>query len=156
MILSLNQNNNPMKQVVQFGASILFLILLVSLSSCNNDPEIAETERVKSILIDGTWNVQSVIVSGTDQTSVYSGLQINFTGSGYTAQNGGSVWPSTGSWEFTDETAKSIIRNDDLVVSITQLEQKKLVLALTWNKTTLGSGRISSVEGAHTFTLVRP
>jgi len=155
MTLTFN-TNNPMKQLILLCATILFLLFLTALSGCNNDPEIAETERVKSILIDGTWNVQSVIVSGTDQTSVYNGLQINFTGSGYTAQNGGSVWPPTGTWEFTDETAKSMIRNDDLVVSIAQLEQKKLVLELTWNKTTLGSGRVGSISGAHTFTLIRP
>jgi len=64
--------------------------------------------------------------------------------------------PSTGTWQFKDETAKVIVRNDDLVIAIDQVEQKKLILSLTWNKTTLGSGRPGAVSGAHTFTLERP
>jgi len=155
MTLTFN-HNNPIKRLILLGASILFLLFISMLSACNNDPEIEETERVKSILINGTWNVQSVLVSGTDQTSVYDGLQINFTNTEYTAQKGGSVWPASGSWQFKDETAKAIVRNDDLVIAIDQVEQKKLILSLTWNKTTLGSGRTGSVSGAHTFTLVRP
>lgn len=133
----------------------LFLTLFTVLLACDND-EINEAERVKSILIGSAWNVESVFVSGTDQTSVYSGLQINFSDTGYTAQNGGSVWTASGTWNFTDETAKAFLRNDGLSVSIIELEQKKLVLELTWDKTTLGSGRIASVDGRHTFTLVRP
>ncbi len=133
----------------------LFLSLLTILSACDND-DINEAERVKAILIGAAWNVESVFVSGTDQTSVYDGLQINFSESDYTAQNGGSVWTASGTWDFTDETAKSFLRDDGLSVSIVELEQKKLVLELTWDKTTLGSGRMASVDGRHTFTLVRP
>ncbi|MBX2896234.1 MAG: hypothetical protein KF763_12370 [Cyclobacteriaceae bacterium] len=148
-------NKTILKRVQQVSVLILCLAFPF-LSGCNNDPELKETDRVKAILIDGAWTMQSVLVSGVDQTAVYIGLQINFSATGYTAQHGGSVWPASGTWEFTDETAKTIMRNDGLSVSIVQLEQKKLVLGLTWNKTTFGSGRVNSVSGAHTFTLVRP
>lgn len=139
---------------------IFILFLFAGLSATNiscDDDEIIETDRVTQLLsTGGTWTMQSVNVTGTDQTALYDGLQLSFTESTYTSLNGGVVWPAAGTWQFTDETAKTIKRNDDVLITVNEVEEKKLVLAFTWNKTTLGSGRTTSIAGLHTFTFTRP
>jgi hypothetical protein len=37
------------------------------------------------------------------------------------------------------------------VVTLERISETELVLDLTWSKTTLGSGREASIQGAHTF-----
>jgi len=43
-------------------------------------------------------------------------------------------------------------RGDGLSMTLTELTASKLVLTLSWSETTLGGGRINSVEGNNTFT----
>ena len=51
----------------------------------------------------------------------------------------------------TNETT-AIKRDDGLVVTLQEVTDTSLKLALTWTKTTLGSGRIESVSGQHVFS----
>lgn len=136
---------------------LLFVAIAACFAACDKDDEISSIELISSLLTTGgTWNVQSVTVSGTDQTSLYSGLQLSFTATNYTTVNGGSIWPASGTWQFTDETATTIKRSDDVLITVVEAEEKKLVLSFTWSKTTLGSGRTGSISGQHVFTFVRP
>lgn len=157
MTHTISHYNNPMGNFLKGAGVLLLLVLIITISGCGSDDEgIKETDRVQAILTNGAWNIQSVTVGGTDHTATYTGLQVTFSATGYTSANGDVVWPASGTWQFSDETAKSIKRNDDVVVEITEVADKKLVLDLTWTKTTLGSGRVASVAGEHTFTFVRP
>ncbi len=139
------------------------LILLFSFVSCicvisgcggGGDPEptVTKSEEVTKILSGGTWKLSTVMVDGVDQTNVYKGLTLNFTSTSITSSNGGLVWPANSTWKFTDDTATAIDRGDGIKVTISEVKSDKLSLVLTWSKTTLGSGRASSVKGQHTFS----
>lgn len=157
MTHTLSHYNNPLNTLLKVAGALLLLVAIISVSGCGSDDEdMKETDRVQAILTDGAWNLQTVTVGGTDQTALYAGLQVTFTATGYTSVNGDAVWPATGTWQFTNESATVIKRNDDLVIDIAEILDNKLVLELTWTKTTLGSGRTASVAGEHTFTFVRP
>jgi hypothetical protein len=65
------------------------------------------------------------------------------------------VWPSTGTWIFTDAEKKSITRDDGTVVNLQSISDHELTLALHWNKTTLGGGRAGSLQGDHVFVLAK-
>jgi hypothetical protein len=124
----------------------------VLLVNCKHkDPEPSQEEIVKSQLTSSTWTLQSVTVDGVDQTSVYQGLTLKFTETTYTTTKGGLVWPASGTWSFTDDTATTIKRDDGTEIK-TEATDTSLRLTLTWAKTTLGSGRIGSVKGLHVFT----
>lgn len=109
-------------------------------------------EEITRTLTSGAWKMQTVAVDGVDQTTVYKNLVIVFSNAGFTATNGGFVWPASGTWKFTDDTAKTIERNDGLTITIDEATATKLVVKLTWTKTTIGPGRTASVSGLNVFT----
>jgi hypothetical protein len=139
------------KNNIQPIISIVIVFQILFMSACGSDGPSAQ-EIAKKAITSSPWKVQSVTVDGTDQTAVYSGLTITFTETGFTATNGGPVWPATGTWNFSDGAGKEIVRGDGLSVTVTEATQTRLVLKLTWSKTTLGPGRESSVSGENTFT----
>jgi hypothetical protein len=136
--------------------SVACLCSLIYLSSCGgkgDDP--SPVDEMRTLLTSGTWNLQTVLVGGVDQTAVYTGLTLRFTDTNFTATNGRVIWPASGTWQFSDETGKIIQRNDGLLVTIETATTNSLVLKLDWDETTLGSGRVASVEGAHTFNFTK-
>jgi hypothetical protein len=127
--------------------------VIISVQGCKD--EVPETDRVKGILKASTWTMQTVVVDAVDQSTVYKGLTLNFTDTGYSSTNGGVVWPASGTWVFADASAKTITRNDNLAITITEVTDAKLILSLTWAKTTLAGGRIESVKGLNVFTFTK-
>ena len=148
-----------MKKITLKSTLILFASVLLFASGCSkSDPTpAAETDAMKNtkLLTTGTWNVQTVQVDGMDKTIVYKDLKLTFTSTGFTSIGGGSVWPTTGTWKFTDDTGKVITRGDGLAINVNEISTTKLVVSLAWSKTTLGGGRIESIAGSHVFTFGR-
>ena len=132
--------------------SLLFMVGVMLISSCEKKTEVSVADVVKAKLTASTWNLKSVDVSGKDQTSVYKGLTLAFTATSFTTTNGGTVWPVTGTWEFKTPDATAIVRDDKLEVTIQEVTETSLKLALTWSKNTFTSGRVEAVSGAHVFT----
>lgn len=139
--------------IIKSSVSVLIISSLLFIIACGSDPAgpTAKEETTK-VLTSGAWKMQSVSVDGTDQTTVYTGLAITFTETGFTTTKGGLVWPATGTWSFKDDTAKSMVRNDGIEVTLVEATTSKLVLKLAWSKTTIGPGRVASVSGQNTFT----
>jgi len=132
--------------------SLLFVLSLFMLTNCGKETPLTEAEKVTAVLASGQWKMNSASVDGTDQSSVYQGLTLNFTATGFTSTNGEPIWPATGTWQFTNDNARAMKRNDGVEVSINESTDSKLVLQMSWSKTTLGSGRINSVGGQHIIT----
>ena len=133
---------------------ILVLSAALFFSSCdeNDEPKLTKAEEVTALLISGTWKVGSALVDGIDRSSVYTGLSISFTSSGFTTINGGKIFPPSGSWEFTSDDATAIERNDGLVIDIISISESQLKLGFTWTNGTIGTGRVASVSGDHVLT----
>jgi hypothetical protein len=135
--------------------SALVMVSLLFIAGCKKDDPQPETARVQELLKANSWAIQTVTVNEVDQTSLFAGLTLSFTNTNYATTNGGVVWPASGTWEFTDETAKTIERNDGLQITINEITSTSLKLALNWTTTTLGSGRTSSVAGDHEFIFIK-
>lgn len=136
--------------IIIFRTSALCL-LLVQASCGGDDAAPSETDRVRDIL-KGVWNVQTVRVDDTDQTTRYKNLTLTFTDANYSTTQGAPVWPASGGWTFTDETGKTILRSDDVIITIEAATTSTLVLRFDWDTTTIGAGRITSIRGEHVFT----
>jgi len=139
----------------------LVLVLVMALIGCKDkkedDPNLNENEKVNQLLTSaGLWSVQSVTVDGSDQISLYKDVKLSFTTSTYNSLNGGVIWPASGTWKFADDSGKSIVRDNTLPMTINEIAEKKLVLSFTWSKTTLGSGRATSIAGQHIFIFTKP
>lgn len=143
-----------MKRIVNviLTTSTLCLLLVVLANCGGDDPAQSEIDRVKGILNSGTWKVQTVSVDDIDQTALYENLTLTFTDTNYTTTNGANVWPASGGWSFTDDSATTILRSDGVIITIAGATTTKLVLNLDWPDTTIGPGRAKSIQGAHVFT----
>ena len=148
-----------MKQYLKKQGSSVLLLLLLTLVSCGEE-SLTKEEQVTQLLIgkSGTaakvWKMQSVDVDGVDQTSIYSGLTIQFSEGQFTATNGGGIWPASGTWTFSSTDASIIKRDDGTEIEVTVTETT-LTLKMSWTKTTLGPGRLRSVSGHHVFNFAK-
>jgi hypothetical protein len=140
---------------INIAASLFVIIGLLFLTSCKKEDPEPETARIQKILAANSWVIQTVTVNEMDQTNLFTGLTLSFTKTNYSTTNGGVVWPASGTWEFVDETAKTIVRNDGLQITINEVTNTSLKLALTWSTTTLGGGRTASVAGDHEFSFIK-
>jgi hypothetical protein len=129
---------------------MILTLILVNFSSCEDEP--TAQEKTTDLLTTSTWKMQSVTVDGTDQTNVYKGLGLTFTPTSFTSTNGGVVWPASSGWTFTDGGATAIKRDDGLEITLQEITESSLKMALIWSKTTVGPGRINSVSGQHIFS----
>jgi hypothetical protein len=143
-------------QRIAYIFSLTVILSLFALSSCGSSGSTpSATEIATNQLRANTWRINTVTVDGVDQTSLFSGMTLSFTATNYTTTNGKVVWPASGMWSFTDDTAKKIKRSDNLEVSIVDVTTTTLKLSLTWATGTLGTGRIESVAGNHVFSFVK-
>lgn len=135
---------------------VFVLIVIVGMGtfmSCGEDgPSVSKESEVRAKLISAQWKIDEVEVDGSDQSDVYADLKLTFTSTGYTSINGGVIWPASGTWTFTTKEANSITRNDGLQIEIEEITDTMLKLALSWDETTIGPGRVRSVSGQHVFT----
>lgn len=138
---------------VFFTTSFLTAILL--LVGCGGDSSPSASEITTKQFTSSGWKIGSVQVDGTDQTALFANMTLSFTATNYSTTKGGVVWPASGTWTFTDNTAKKIKRNDNLEVTINEISNTSLTLSLGWAAGTFGSGRTSSVAGNHVFSFVK-
>jgi len=153
-----------MKTIFRKIIAVIFLFtttasILTQLSSCGGDgggdptpTPVSKQDEVKAKLTSPTWKMVSVSVDGTDKTSLYKDLSLKFTATGFTSTSGGAIWPASGTWSFTSAEATAIKRDDGLEVTLQEVTDTSLKLALTWSKTTIGPGRAESVNGKHVFS----
>lgn len=144
-----------MKNLIQ--SKIIIVVVTLGLLSCGGkesaEPEVDRITRLLST--GGAWSLQAATVDGSDQLSLYAGLTISFTEQTYTTTNGGTQWPVSGTWSFTDATAKVIERNDGLLITFVSVSQEEAVITFTWDKDTFEEGRTGSLGGNHRFTFTR-
>lgn len=142
-----------MKGIINSILSIVSITTVILLSSCGGSDPSPQEVKLKKLIAHG-WTLSSVTVDGVDKTSLFSGMTLSFTKTNYTTTNGAIVWPSSGTWEFVDSKGTTIIRNDDLEITITEITGTTLKLSLVWSSTTYGPGRATSVAGNHVFSFV--
>jgi hypothetical protein len=147
-----------MKAFVSITKGILSISILTVTTlffvSCGGDAPSAAEVTTKQLVSAG-WKISNVQVDGTDQTALYTNMSLSFSATTFTSSNGAPVWPGSGTWVFTDNTAKTIKRNDEVEMTIVEVTETSLKLSLYWATGTLGPGRTASVSGKHVFTFVK-
>lgn len=137
---------------------LLFLLMLLLLPACKKkkDPEpVIETERVAALLKGSTpWALSDVTVDGV-VLDLYQDLKVTFTDGAYTSLNGGVIWPPSGTWRFKDETAKVMIREDNLEITILEIGEKSMKVEFVWANDVFEGGRSRAVAGRHVMIMGR-
>jgi hypothetical protein len=133
-----------MKKLLSYTLGMLIMLF----ASCDKSET---TPDVQALLTSGTWKISSVTVDGTNKNALFPNLTLTFTSAGFTATGNSPVWPASGTWTFLNSDQKAIVRSDQAEVSLEVITETELTLKMTWNKTTLGSGRVVSTKGNYIF-----
>jgi hypothetical protein len=137
-----------MKILIIYTLAIAMMVLV----SCGGGKKDA-SPTVETMLTTGTWKLKTVTVDGVNKNDLFSNFSLSFTPTEFSSVNGAPVWPTSGTWAFASADKKTFTRNDGLVVTLNAITETELTLTLTWSKTTLGGGRVASIQGVHTFVL---
>jgi hypothetical protein len=136
--------------------SYILLVIVIIFTGCSDDDP-TERERVKKLLTTGgTWSLKSTVVDGANKTDLYSGFAITFSSDGYTAINGGVIWPDSGTWRFEQGSDNTLVFDEELTATIESISEKDFQLSFHRDEATFGAGRITSVSGEHMFVFSRP
>ena len=145
------------------GVFYMLAIITTLVVGCKDDDDDAvpvdtleqQQAEVLGQLAGATWSVSTVTVDNLDQNSLFENLSLSFEDGTFASQNGGEVWPSSGTWEFANDDSRTIIRDDATVININSINDARLVLSLSWTENKIGSGRTNSISGEHVFTLIK-
>ncbi len=144
------------------GVFYMLALIATFVVGCKDDDDATpvdtlEQQRAEVLgqLAGETWSVSTVTVDNLEQNSLFENLSLSFGDGTFTSQNGGEVWPSSGTWQFANDGASAIIRDDGTVVNIVTLNASTLVLSLSWSGNSIGLGRSESISGEHVFTLIK-
>jgi hypothetical protein len=140
------------------GIILLTIVSIGSLSTisgCKRDDDPSATQVALKKLTTGMWQINQVTVDGVDQSSLFTGMTLQFSSTTYSTTNGGPMWAASGTWTFSDKTGKLITRDDGLQLTITSLTKSELIFTIPWDETTYGGGRKRSIEGTHTFKFTK-
>jgi hypothetical protein len=88
---------------------ILLILCSFLLTFCSTkDEPLTVKEEHQQPMTSNSWALQNLTIDGTVKTSMYAGLTLRFTDTGFTATNGLPIWPESSSWSFTDETGNTV------------------------------------------------
>lgn len=130
--------------------TILSLLLLIG---CSKE-EVTPNEKTEKLLRAQVWELTVTKIDGLVDAK-YDGLTLSFGSNTYTTTNGGSLWPSSGTWEFVNKKGNKILRDDGLEITIISVNADQLVMSFYWDKTIYDGGRVNSIEGQHEMTFNR-
>lgn len=141
----------------------IVIALFIILASCGEDgpgltPEEVEQERITNLLVTTSgnpWQSSAVSVDGVDVSTEFNNLTVSFTETSFTTQNGGDLWPAGGTWNFQSGSTAEIVRNDGLVMTISQINESSLVFTFTWDDTIFRSGKLGALQGNYIFNFSR-
>ena len=113
------------------------ILALAALSlSCTPDDGPADPKATELAfeMLAGQWTFGqfgSIKVDGSDVSANYSGFALSFTDGGYTTTNAGELFNASGTWEWSDESGRTVSLDDGKTINIQQLTLNKFVFSFT-------------------------
>lgn len=133
------------------------LAAVAMLVSCGDGDDPTPQQQMTNELVNGgtAWTMSggSATVDGTDVTSDWGGFSITFTEDTYTTSGSiaAAVWPSSGTWEFANETTTSSVQRSDGTTMSVSIDND--VLTISFDAPWSVNGRASSIGGSYMFKL---
>jgi hypothetical protein len=127
-------------------------IAIFFISGCSKDDETSTRNEQLRLLTASAWSINSITVDGVDQSSLFTNMTVSFAESEYETSGGSEVWPASGTWRFKQNNSNVIIIDNDIEMTIVNLDESTLKISFQWNHNTFGTGRAKSIAGFHEFT----
>jgi hypothetical protein len=144
-----------MKHILKGIFSTMAIVAILSITACSKKDDPTVQDQIRAMLTAGTWKIQTATVGEEDAMDFFDNLHVTFTAEGFSSVNGGPVWPASGSWNFTNDEATHIVRNDGVDITLISVTDNRLECSLYWDELVVGPGRTSAVEGTHTFVFTK-
>lgn len=133
-----------------FLPTLLLLVSMVCVISCKGDDTDPEAEQIAKL--SAAWRLGTVMNDNVDVTNQFTGFTLSVDGLTYRTQNGGSPWPASGTYEFLVDNLNVLRRDDNTLVTISELTEDTLVLAFNFS----GTGGIrAGINGSFIFSLTK-
>jgi hypothetical protein len=127
------------------------------LMSCGGGDDPSPQQQMTNQLVNGgeAWRASggTVTVDGSNVTSDWSGFTITFTEDTYTTSGSlaSEVWPSSGTWDFANETTTSNLQRGDGTSMNVSIDNNELTI--TFDAPWGINGRTTSIGGGYIFIL---
>ena len=116
----------------------ILLALTISLisTSCNPDDGPADPRATEIAFekLAGQWTLGqfgSIKVDGADVSANYPDFGLSFTDGAYTTTNAGELFNASGTWDWSDESGRTVDLDDGKIINIQQLTPIKFVFSFT-------------------------
>ena len=116
----------------------ILLALAISLmsTSCNPDDGPADPRATEIAFekLAGQWTLGqfgSIKVDGADVSANYPDFGLSFTDGSYTTTNAGELFNASGTWDWSDESGRTVDLDDGKIINIQQLTPIKFVFSFT-------------------------
>ncbi|MFY0591766.1 hypothetical protein [Roseivirga sp.] len=131
---------------------VLFGFVMTAATGCSNDDPMVNISQEEAFQrLSGQWGFGidgSIAVDGTDVSANYPGFALSFSDGTYATTNGADLFDATGTWEWTDEQARSLRLNDGKEINIQTLTDNKFVFGFS-----LSGATRSGINGNYTVTV---
>ena len=136
-------------------AQHMFLVLIITvLTGCPKDELSPQDEQLIALKNNGkAWVLAAngVDKDGYDVTDQFTGFKLSIGDYTYSTQNSLiTAWAASGTWEFNGENLNSVLRDDGVVISLTNSEAS---LTISFAVSAPTGGRVESLTGDYTFYL---
>lgn len=144
-----------MKNPYTYIQTLFLSCLIILATACSQDDDPA-AQQLAFEKLSGSWDLSqggSVIIDGQDASLNFAGFTLSFTDGSYATTNGGDLFRATGTWQWADEEAQTLMIDDGKVITIVSLTETAFVFTFTSN----GSGGVANqgegIAGNYTFTV---
>lgn len=131
---------------------VLFVLVMTAAMGCDNDDPVINVGQEEAFLrLSGQWSFGidgSIAVDGTDVSANYPGFSLSFTDGTYTTTNGADLFAASGTWDWTDEDARTLMLDDARSITIQTLTENRFIF--TFSST--GAVR-AGIAGNYTVTV---
>ena len=142
--------------------TLLALAAVFTFSNCGGDETPEKTEAEKRLEeLAGAWNISTATLDGADVSSDYANMILTLTTSKGFSVSGGDftpIWPSSGTFSFKQDGSgnddiNTIVRNDDVEITISSVSQSNLNLAFSFAVSP--PCRAKGICGGYVFTFTK-
>lgn len=148
-----------MKSILKFNKILVISLFLLMACGGGGDDDSPVIEPGPLVLAElklttNSWSLSTVSRNGVDVESEFTNFTINFTPTGFTVTNGGTVWEASGNWIWADGSGTSIQLSNGVVVQIEfSNNDSQLTLTFTIDSDTYNIGRSQGLKGDYVFVL---
>lgn len=147
---------------IKHTIKIVLLSSLLFSEGCNKDDNpdptiVALNKQLEALMNEGSsWVLRStggVMKDDIDVSNQFSGFKLTIGNKTYTTQNSlGHVWNTSGRWDFQQNNPALILRDGNVVVSVSHSDNSLTLTFATGGKSE--GARVNSISGEYVFNLI--